>query len=87
MNVKTYENWQSNQSLSEYLKVGDYVDDMIVEHFVNVLPPATLNGSMIQIGSAHSHIGGRATFPTLVKVDGYWRYAGNCFRGENINRG
>lgn len=78
-NVKTLENWRGD--LHSYLEVGDIVDEGIKDHFVNVLPPATLNGFMIQMGEPYSHVQGSPTYATLVKEDGNWIYAGNCHRG------
>jgi len=94
--LKTYNEWQG--SLSEYLKIGDEVDQEMVEYFINVLPPATMNGSCVQIGEPYSHREDsktgkwRATYPTL-KSNGQfgdnrkWFWAGDCFRGETEMRG
>jgi hypothetical protein len=88
--VKTYANWETD--LSEYLQIGNIVDDEMVEYAYNVLPPATMNGSMVQIGEPYSHREDetgkwRATYATFVKTEAGWTYAGHCFRGryENIN--
>lgn len=48
MNFKTAANWKG--SLYQYLQVGDIVDEDIYSHFVNVLPPATLNQTLVQMG-------------------------------------
>lgn len=79
--MKTFENWKGN--LSDYLTIGDEVDEDMVDHFVNVLPPASWRADLVQIGEPHSHVAGRATYPTLHKKEGRWLYAGNCFRGES----
>lgn len=65
------------------MKIGDVVDDETVENYINVLPPATYNSLLIQMGEPYSHIGDKATYPTLAKVDGQWTYAGHCYRGES----
>lgn len=74
--------WTQLESDTE-MKIGDVVDEETVENYINVLPPATMNGSLIQMGEPYSHIGDRATYPTLAKVDGQWTYAGHCYRGES----
>lgn len=78
--MKTYANWKGN--LGDYLKVGDEVDQEMVDYFLNVLPPATWRANLVQLGEPHSHVGGRATYPTLYREIGRWYYRGNCYRGE-----
>jgi hypothetical protein len=78
--VKTYEEWDG--SLNEYLQVGDIVDEEMADHFINVLPPATMNSQCIQMGEPYSHVNGKATFSTLKGSKDGWVYVGNCHRGE-----
>jgi hypothetical protein len=78
--MKTYENW--NGSLNEYLQIGDLVDEEMQNYFIDVLPPATMNGTCIQIGEPYSHVNGKATYPTLKSTGKGWAYAGHCHRGE-----
>jgi hypothetical protein len=82
--VKRYDDWKG--SLNEFLQVGDLVDEKFVDYFINVLPPACMTQSVIQMGEPYSHINGRATYPTLARTKDGWTYAGNCFRGETVNR-
>lgn len=77
--VKTYANWRG--SLDEYLQIGDLVDEEIADYFIEVLPPATWRADLIQMGEPHSHVGGRATYPTLQRTADGWKYIGNCHRG------
>lgn len=84
MSLKTKANWIG--SLSEYLKVGDQVDEEMADYFLNILPPAFYNGRIIQIGEPDNHIGSRATFQTIEKTSDGWFYRGTCFRGETIAR-
>jgi hypothetical protein len=78
--IKTYENW--NCSLSEYLQIGDLVDEEMKNYFRDVLPPATCNYNCIQIGEPYSHVDGRATYATLKRTSEGWAYAGHCWRGQ-----
>lgn len=64
------------------MKIGELVPQETVEYYINVLPPACMNGECVQIGEPTEHINGRATYPTLKKVPEGWAYAGNCFRGQ-----
>lgn len=64
------------------MKIGELVTNETVEHFINVLPPACMNGRCIQIGECSDVVNGRSTYPTLKKVDNGWVYAGDCYRGE-----
>lgn len=85
MAMKRYADWKG--SLDHFLQINDLVDEEIQNHFINVLPPATLNGQLIQIGEPHSHVGGRATYPTLKRTSEGWAYAGNCFKGSSEHVG
>jgi hypothetical protein len=78
--IKTYENWKG--SLSDYLQVGDLIDEELKDHFINVLPPACFSPICIQIGEPYSSINGKSTFSTLARVSEGWEYRGECFRGE-----
>ena len=84
--VKTYQGWgESRVSLDKFLKVGDRVDQEMADYFINVMPPATLTSSLIQVGEPSSHVGGRPTFATLNRTGEGWVYAGDCFKGERIS--
>lgn len=78
--LKTYKDWKGN--LNEYLQIGDLVDEEMVDYFIDVLPPACMNGRCIQMGEPYDHVNGRPTFATLKKTPEGWAYAGHCFRGE-----
>lgn len=78
---KKAEDWKGG--MAEFLNVGDTVCQDIVNHFINVLPPATMRSHLIQMGEPYFHIGNKALYSTIVKIDGEWIYAGNCFRGES----
>lgn len=80
MAVKTYEQWEGD--LSEYLQVGDYVDEAMVDHFVNVVPPATFTSLLIQLGEARCQVDGKSVYPTLRNTSQGWQYVGCCFRGH-----
>lgn len=83
MAIKKYSDWKGD--LGRFLNIGDLVDEDFVEYFINVLPPACMTGEVIQIGEPHSHVNGKATYPTLKKTSDGWIYAGHCHRGETIN--
>lgn len=81
--MKRYSEWSG--TLSEYLKVGDLVDEEFVNYFINVLPPAFMSSQVIQIGEPYNHVNGKATYSTLKKTEKGWMYAGHCHKGEIIN--
>ena len=86
-NIKRYQEWEG--SIDDFLQVGDLVDQEFVDYFINVLPPACMNGECVQIGEPYDHLADendrwRATYPTLKKTSEGWRYAGNCFRGRIV---
>lgn len=78
--VKTMADW--NGSFDECFAIGDLVDEEIVEHFINVLPPACMTGECVQIGSPDFHVAEGATYLTLKNTPDGWMYAGTCLRGS-----
>ena len=81
----------------ETAKVGDYVEQAVVDNAMNCLPPACMRSDCSQVGEPYSHRQDpdtgrwRATYSTFRRVtdgpDGIWEYRGNCFLGENTERG
>ena len=81
--VKTMDDWhQDGRDLGKYLQIGDAVAEDVADYFLGVLPPATQLSNLIQIGEPNDHIRGRATFATIYKTGGIWRWMGFCYRGE-----
>ena len=75
-------------------KPGDLVTEEIVDDCINCMPPACMRSNCTQMGEPYSHrldenTGNyRPVFATFKRVrDGVWEYCGNCFRGENKERG
>ena len=76
--MKTKKEWDdSKKCLNEFLEVGDVVDEGIYYYFLEVLPPAYVSANCIQIGEPYAYSTEGPNFPTLVKKDGQWIYAGN----------
>lgn len=81
----------------EDIKIGDYVEQAVVDDAMNMLPPACMRSSCSQVGEPYSHRQDpdtgrwRATYATFKRVtsgsDGIWEYCGHCFCGENEERG
>ena len=95
--VKTLKGWceftdrTGKGSICHYLNKGDIVTEDIVDYFLNILPPRAISHCYLQVGEAHSHVFDvsgrlRPTFTTFAKCDGLWRYYGNCFAYETIDR-
>jgi hypothetical protein len=80
---KTLADWKGD--IEDCLSPGDLVNDDIVDNFINVLPPLTLNGECIQMSEPTFHTPQGATYPTLKKTLHGWAYAGNCYRGRTEN--
>lgn len=79
-------------------KIGDYVQQAVVDDAMNCVPPACMRSDCSQVGEPYSHREDpetgkwRATYATFKRVaggwpDGIWQYCGHCFQGENIERG
>lgn len=94
MSIKTLEGWEKSntKTIEEYLKVGDKVDLDMYVHFLNILPPQADYSDYLQVGGACNHLPDkegklRPTFLTFSKdVDGDWKFNGECFYRETINR-
>lgn len=90
--IKTMNNWRkSDLEFKDFAKVGDIVDEGIVNWFAECVPPITYNSDLIQCGEAYGHRDnprtGRfeGTYITFAKVDDKWIYKGHCFFGEQKN--
>ena len=95
--IKTLKGWYDftertgKGSIYDYLTKGDIVDEDIVDYFLNLLPPRTLSYGYLQVGEAYNHVYDishrlRPVYMTFAKCDGIWRYYGNCFAYETIDR-
>ena len=90
--------WTEDEFSYETVKVGDYVEQAVVDNAMDLLPPACMRSDCSQVGEPYSHRQDpntgkwRATYSTFKKVggewpNGIWQYCGTCFRGENEERG
>ena len=77
-------------------RVGDYVEQEVVDNAMNCLPPACMTSSCFQMGEPYSHRedpdtgSWRATYATIKRcldASGVWEYCGHCFQGETVERG
>ena len=81
--IKTMDDWHlDGRDLGKFFEIGDAVGEDVADYFLCVLPPATQLSRLIQIGEPNNHIRGRATFATICKTAGVWRWMGYCYRGE-----
>ena len=80
----TMDAWNgSGLDLSNYLQVGDFCDEGLYGFFLEVLPPAHYNNTIVQIGEASDHGGpdGRARYSTIQRAGLLWVYTGQrCLR-------
>lgn len=79
--LKTFANWKGD--LEDYLNIGDTVDEEMVEHFIDVLPPITLTYLLVQAGGPVDFVNGKNTFTTFARENGEWVYKGACHKGMN----
>lgn len=81
--MKTYAEWlKSEDPIENFLKIGESVDQDMVDYFAKVVEPVENNSFMVQCGEAVRPKSGKLTFSTFIKVDGTWFYAGNHFRND-----
>jgi len=73
--------------------VGTLVSEEVVDDAINALPPACMRSDCSQLGEPAAHRiddngNARATYATFKRIaKGIWEYCGDCFRGENTQRG
>lgn len=91
--LKTLAGWhRTGLNIEDYLLPGDAVDDDMVDHFRNILPPLCDRHSLMQVSEPYSSEKDSAgsyrdTYITFDRAaDGGWRYAGLCYAGEAKNR-
>lgn len=79
------------ESIYDYLNKGDIVSEDIVDYFLDLLPPRAMGKNYLQVGEPYKHVFDidgrfRPTFMTFTRGENGWRYAGNCFDYETIDR-
>lgn len=79
------------RTFEEYFVPGDMVTEDVVDYFVNVMPPRTMNAYCVQAGEPYSHEKDKhgdykPTYITFHKISGDWHFVGYCFAGEIANR-
>lgn len=95
--IKTLNGWceftdrTGKDSIYDYLNKGDVVAEDIVDYFMNIMPPRAMSYGYLQVGEPYNHLlddNGkyRPVFLTFAKDNGNWRYYGNCFPYETIDR-
>lgn len=73
--------------------VGTLAEEEVVDDMINCLPPACTRSDCSQLGEPKgTRIDDngitRNTYITFKKIaEGIWEYCGDCFRGENVQRG
>lgn len=90
-NIKSIQGWKDSKEdyLTDYLHIGDRVDQSIVDYFINTLPPIVWNSGIIQMGERYSSdCKGNGTYLTIAKDElfGNWIYKGACLVRETINK-
>lgn len=87
--MKTLNEWnESKICLSNFLNIGDEVDEEIAEYILCVLPPATWTKECIQMGEPYTHNNeGRAMYLTIEKkaIGDNWIYTGIKCRPQKQN--
>lgn len=91
--VKTLKDWPEGLTITQYLRVGDKVDDAMYEHFLNIMPPQYHYGGVLQVGGACDAVKNedgilKNTYLTFVKdaESDFWIFKGECFSREWLNR-
>lgn len=76
------------------MRPGDLVDQEVADNIYNALPPVCARADCLQLGEPQSSRFDeekgkwRTTYLTLKRIaPGVYEYCGDCFRGENVQRG
>lgn len=76
------------------LEIGDYVEEEVVNDFMDMLPPACMRSDCSQLGEPYTERQDerdgkcKPTYDTFKRVaKDTWEYCGDCFRGENVKHG
>lgn len=86
--MKTLKGWMKTEdNFKDYVQPGDEVDEAMVDHFMNALPPRNLSYGYMQCGEPISQDKDKngklkTTWLTFEKEGGRWIYRGCCFAGE-----
>lgn len=89
--MKTLKGWPKEDNFKDYVQPGDEVDEAMVDHFMNILPPRRMSYGYLQVGEPENQRkdkDGRwkSTYATFQKEAGKWIYKGCCFSGETVHR-
>lgn len=95
--IKTYDDWMKlaertgRTDIYDFIRKGDIVDECMIEHFKNIMPPKAVSHRYLQTGEPYSHVydnGGilRPTYMTFAECNGEWRFCGNCFVYETVDK-
>lgn len=91
--VRTLEGWEQSgiPNFGDYVLPGDYVDDKMVNYFLDILPPASTSAGYLQAGEALAYVPDekgtfRSCFTTFVmEYHNKWRYCGACHLNQIKN--
>lgn len=90
--------WTQENFSYQDVKIGDYVEQAVVDDAMDCLPAGLHDQPVLPDGRAVFPPGGpgngewKATYATFKRVggewpNGIWQYCGHCFRGENVGTG
>lgn len=95
--IKTVDGWNEfadragKSGIYDYLKVGDVVAEDIVDNFMDIMPPRSMSYGYLQVGEPYDHVYDisralRPIYMTFAMCNGHWRYYGNCFVWETVDK-
>lgn len=89
------DSWTGQYDWTDYAKPGDLVDESVIDYFMTVLPPRTIEFGMIQVGEPYSSRKNEDTgrfedtyltfAPAASAGKGMYRYCGTCFYKQTKN--
>ncbi len=93
MNIKTLADWPAGLFVTQYLRVGDKVDNDMYMYFLNIAGPHAFGYTYLQVGGACDLVKAedgtlKNTFLTFEKdvANDCWVFLGECFTQEKVNR-
>ena len=90
--MKTFKEWlKTDKNFRDFVHPGEAVDERMVDHFRDILPPKNMSFGYLQVGEPIKQVldeNGkyRTVYMTFEQELGNWLYKGLCFPGETEDR-
>lgn len=90
--MKRFRDWiETDKNFKDFVQPGDEVDQSMVDHFRDVMPPKNMSFGYLQVGEPIKQVPAgdgklKTVYITFEQECGRWIYKGLCFAGETEDR-